>query len=644
MTIIEQMKFIDDYEAALNAATGSAVDSNANVVEKNIATLGTELDKPNHIELQRAMMRKYLIKLYGEEFADQYEADLKHHIIYRHDETAGSGGFPYCVAMSMYPFLLDGLTKVGGGSTAPHHLKEFVGGFCNLMFIVAAQFAGAVASPEFLTYFDHFARNDYGQDYIQRLDEVIEPCRGLTMREMLTGYFGQVVYTINQPAAARGNQSIFWNIAYFDSDYFSSIFEGFMFPDGDEPKWESVKELQKLFMDWFNKERLRNILTFPVETANMHTRPLTEQEKAELTANGVSLVDSQGNPKRAYADEEMAQFFCKMWSEGASFFMYQSDSVDALSSCCRLRNAVEREPFSYTLGAGGVETGSKAVITMNLNRIIQDWANIRIQRPALTDYIAEITTRIHKYLTAFNAKLWDDFKAGMLTIYNAGFIELDKQYLTVGINGFIEAAEYLRIPVRPEEPRYRQLAADILGTIGRLNDEHKTQHEKFNTEFVPAENLAIKFYNWDKRDGYIVPLTRNCYNSYFYPVEVAIDPVKRFYYQGYGFADQCSGGVALHNNLEEHLDALTYRKLMDVALDAGCNYFTYNVRNTVCRSCGHIDKHTLDECPVCHGHALDYASRVIGYLKLVSNFSEQRQIEAGRRAYTSPVFDAEDLD
>ena len=123
-----------------------------------------------------------------------------------------------------------------------------------------------------------------------------------------------------------------------------------MFPDGDLPCWNTTKELQKLFMKWFNNERLKSILTFPVETANI-------------------LVDKETHQ---YKDEEMAQFFAEMWAEGASFFMYQSDSVDALSSCCRLRNAVEKTPFSYTLGAGGVETGSKAVITLNLNRIVQD--------------------------------------------------------------------------------------------------------------------------------------------------------------------------------------------------------------------------------------------------------------------------------
>jgi len=461
MTIDEKLRFMEEYRGARNAATGSEVDPNANVTEKNIATLAVELNKADHILLQRAVMKNYLTKYFGAELAAQYEEDLNHHIIYRHDETTGAGGFPYCVAMTMYPFLLDGLTKVGGGSTAPKHIEEFCGGFINLLFIVAAQFAGAVATPEFLTYFDHFMRIDYGQDYYLHLDDVIEPSRGMTLRNKIEKHFGQIIYSINQPAAARGNQSIFWNIAYFDRYYFESIFDGFFFPDGDEPCWESTKVLQKLFMKWFNNERLRTILTFPVETANI------------LVEDG------------HYKDEEMANFFSEMWAEGASFFMYQSDSVDALSSCCRLRNAVEKQPFSYTLGAGGVETGSKAVITMNLNRVVQDWDRAGRAVP-LARYIEDVTSRIHKYLTAFNHKLWDDYNEGLLTIFKAGFIELDKQYLTVGVNGFVEAAEYLGIKINPFVKEYKEFAHDILNTIEKLNQAERTDHERFNLEFVPS--------------------------------------------------------------------------------------------------------------------------------------------------------------
>ena len=612
-TTLDQINFIHRYMAAKNAATGSDVDQNANVANKNIATLAAELPKKSIIALNRELMREKLTSMYGEDLANKYEEDLAHHIIYKHDETSI---YPYCCSISLYPFLLDGLTKIGGSSTAPQHLDSFCGSFINLIFLVAGQFAGATATPEFLCYFDHFARKDYGLDYINHLDRVIENLcdHQVTLRERLEHYFAQIVYTINQPAGARGYQSIFWNIAYFDHDYFNAIFDNFVFPDGDIPCWKTTKELQKLFMRWFNKERLKNILTFPVETANMHT------------------VNSE------YADKEMADFFAEQWAEGASFFMYQSDSVDSLSSCCRLRNGIEDNTFSYTLGAGGVETGSKGVITLNLNRIVQDWkrgnsmALVPQDRVTLPEYITYIVRDVHKYLTAFNSIIWDYKNAGLLTIFDAGFIDLDRQYLTIGINGFVEGAEFLGIKIDADNPEYQKYAADILGTIKDLNVEARTEHCKFNTEFVPAESLGVKNAKWDRKDGYKVP--RDCYNSYFYIVEDKnCDPVQKFRYQGIKFTGCCDGGSALHNNLDEHLSKLQYRLLMDVAIKEGCNYFTYNVMNTICNDCGYISKSTFDHCPKCGSKNVDYATRIIGYLKRISAFSAARQIEADNRAY-----------
>lgn len=612
-TTLDQINFIHRYMAAKNAATGSDVDQNANVANKNIATLAAELPKKSIIALNRELMREKLTAMYGEDLANKYEEDLAHHIIYKHDETSI---YPYCCSISLYPFLLDGLTKIGGSSTAPQHLDSFCGSFINLIFLVAGQFAGATATPEFLCYFDHFARKDYGLDYINHLDRVIETLcdHQVTLRERLEHYFAQIVYTINQPAGARGYQSIFWNIAYFDHDYFNAIFDNFVFPDGDIPCWKTTKELQKLFMRWFNKERLKNILTFPVETANMHT------------VNG------------EYADKEMADFFAEQWAEGASFFMYQSDSVDSLSSCCRLRNGIEDNTFSYTLGAGGVETGSKGVITLNLNRIVQDWkrgnsmALVPQDCVTLPEYITYIVRDVHKYLTAFNSIIWDYKNAGLLTIFDAGFIDLDRQYLTIGINGFVEGAEFLGIKIDADNPEYQKYAADILGTIKDLNVEARTEHCKFNTEFVPAESLGVKNAKWDRKDGYKVP--RDCYNSYFYIVEDKnCDPVQKFRYQGIKFTGCCDGGSALHNNLDEHLSKLQYRLLMDVAIKEGCNYFTYNVMNTICNDCGYISKSTFDHCPKCGSKNVDYATRIIGYLKRISAFSAARQIEADNRAY-----------
>lgn len=620
-----KLKFIDNYKAAINAASGSEVDANANVTSKNIATMSAELSKPDFIDVNRALLKKYLLAKYDQALCDQFDSDLKHHIIYSHDETSI---MPYCVAISLYPFLLDGLEKLGGSSSAPKHASSFVGGLCNLIFLIAGQFAGAVAVPEFIPYLDHFLRIDYGEDYIKHLDEKL--LGNMSLRKTVYSLFEEFVYCVNQPAAARGYQSPFTNIAYFDKGYFESIFRDFFFPDGDEPNWESTKELQKLFMKWFNKERTKKVITFPVETMNL-------------------LWDK--NTKK-YVDSEMADFTAEMWAEGHSFFLYNSDSADALSSCCRLKNAIEENVFSYTLGAGAIQTGSKKVITLNINRIVQNWFNEEVNkkykrnRKSLSEYIAEIVNRVHKYLEAWNDHLWDMYNNGLLTVYNAGFIDLDKQYLTVGFNGFIEGAEFLanmneyiperykNLEIRPDNDAYKAYAKDILSTIKALNAEHRTEHTRFNCEQTPCENVGPKFYNWDKKDGYVVPANRNLYNSYFYPVEdPTYDPVTKMYLQGKDFIGNLDGGSAYHCNLDEHLSQEQYRKLMDIAINAGCSYFTFNVPNTICNECGHISKHYMDHCECCGSTNTDYCTRIIGYLKRISNFSAARQVEASRRYY-----------
>lgn len=614
MNITKKMKFIKDYTLAKNAASGSQYDANANVTMKNISTMECELGKKDLIDVNRAITEKYLKQLYGEELIEQYEKDLANHIEYVHDETSLK---PYCAAISLYPYLLNGLKDLGGSSGVPQHANGFIGGLINLVYQVASQFAGAVAIPEFLTYFDHFLRKDFGDDYDKHLDDIVESSTSYkrTLKQKIEDWFQQFVYSINQPAGARNYQSPFTNIAYFDKYYFESIFKDFVFPDGDEPKWESTKELQKLFMNWFNEERTKEILTFPVETFNL-------------------LVDKKTGK---YMDDEMADFAAEMHSKGHSFFIYQSDSADALSSCCRLKNAIEDNTFSYTLGAGGIQTGSKKVITLNLNRIVQDWYRTKEEtKQTLSEYLKPIVERIHKYLEAWNQWLHDLYDADLLPVYKAGFIDLDRQYLTIGVNGFVEAAEFLGIEINPDCEEYKKLASEILDTIEEVNRKTRTEHHKANIEFVPGENAAVKLYQWDKEDGYVVPETRNCYNSYFYIVEdTHTSPIKKFYYQGTGFADKCSGGVALHNNLSEHLSKAQYRYLMDVAVKAGCNYWTYNIPNTICNECGHIDKRMLSECPNCHSKNIDYATRIIGYLKRVSNFSVPRQEEASRRYYAT---------
>lgn len=596
----EKKQFIKDYAKAKNAATGSKYDANANVTEKNIVTLNGELFKGDVIKVNRAILTDKIRELYGEELAKEYIRMLEQHLLYKHDETSI---MPYCVAITMYPFLLEGLQPIGGLSARPKNLDSFCGMFVNLVFAISSQFAGAVATGEFLMYFDYFARKEWGDDYWKRPEEMVDKHRNID--KTLEQKFQQIVYSINQPAAARNFQSVFWNISYFDKNYFEGIFGEFYFPDGTQPQWESLSWLQKKFAKWFNEERTKCILTFPVETM-------------ALLTNGEDVVD-----------EEYADFTAEMYSKGHSFFTYMSDSPDSLSSCCRLRNEVTDNQFSYSLGAGGIATGSKSVMTLNINRLVQDAVNNGYD---MIEYLRENVKKVHKFQTAYNELLKDYLKDGLLTVYTAGFIDMKKQYLTIGVNGVIEAAEFLEIPVN-DNPTYREFMQSILKTISDENRKARTKELMFNTEFVPAENLGVKHANWDRKAGYVVP--RDCYNSYFYAVEdTSLTVLDKFKLHGKEYVQYLDGGSALHMNLDEHLSKEQYRNLLRVAAVNGTNYFTFNIPNTICNDCGHIDKRYLKECPKCGSKNVDYATRVIGYLKRISNFSQARQEEASRRFYT----------
>ena len=574
----EKLEFLINYCDAKNPATGSKYDANANVENKNIATLIGELPKRNFIRLNRRLLTDRIKEMYGKELSDKYLRLLNGHFIYKNDETSMAN---YCASITMYPWLLGGTLSVGGNSTRPTNLKSFCGGFVNMVFIVSSMLSGACATPEFLMYMNYFIEQEYGEDYYKRADEVVDLSKKhRTIDKMITDCFEQIVYSINQPTGARNFQAVFWNVAYYDRYYFESLFGEFVFPDGTKPHWESLS--------W-------------------------------LTRDGDVM------------DKEWGDITAQMYSEGHSFFTYISDNADSLSSCCRLRNEIQDNGFSYTLGAGGVSTGSKSVLTINLNRCIQYAVKNGMHYLA---HLEEIVDLVHKVQIAYNENLKELKAKGMLPLFDAGYINLARQYLTVGVNGLVEAAEFLGIRIDDNDD-YAAFVQEVLGLIERYNRKYRSKEVMFNCEMIPAENVGVKHAKWDREDGYAVP--RDCYNSYFYVVEdESLNVIDKFRLHGRRYIEHLTGGSALHMNLEEHLSKEQYRHLLRVAAAEGCNYFTFNIPNTVCNDCGHIDKRYLKECPRCHSTNLDYLTRVIGYMKRISNFSQARQQEAARRYYNRP--------
>lgn len=635
-----KIAFINRFKKSSNTAN-STIDDNSNVANKNIAILNAEIHKPDNIKISRAMIMDKLKELYPDFNPKRYTRDLEDHVIYKNDESSFAGAIsPYCVSATMYQFLIDGIKGLGGLSASPKNLKSFCGIFCNMIFAISSQFAGAVAVSEALMYFTYFCKKEWGPDFYKRANEVVETTYEGNKRTILNEiqqYWQQIIYTINQPAAARGFQSAFVNFSYFDKYFFEGMFGDFYFPDGTKPDWESLKWIQMEFMKWFNEERLRTVLTFPVET--------------------VTLLYKDGK----FLDEEMFNFVCEEYSRGHSFFTYISDTVDSLSSCCRLKNKLQTKEFNFTNGNIGIQTGSKSVITFNLSRLIQAWYRKECEKrdnvftfddthyPSLKKYLVKLIERVYKYHHAYNELLWDMYDADLLPAYKAGFIDLNKQYLTMGLNGLNQAAEFLGIRCNVND-KYARFCQEIFSLFKEQNELHKDKSGKhhliFNTEQIPAESLAVKNYRWDMDDGYWVPKDTNLYASYiFKPNDSSLSVLNKIKMHGRDYiGDYLDGGSACHINLDSHLTTNQYRHLLEYAAENGCSYLTFNIPMTECKECGKIVNSPIDKCPGCHGTDLIKYSRIIGYLTAVKNWSDGRKKEFETRIFNHLESDSGDDD
>lgn len=598
----KNIDFIESYKQSDNTANAT-IDDNSNVSNHNIAVLNSEIHKEDNQTINLRIWENKLKELYPDFNYKQMRVDFNS-IMYPHD-LSSQIGMPYCVAITMYPFLINGIKDIGGLSVAPKNIDSFCGMFVNLVFAVASQFKGACATPGIFVAMDWYLRKEWGDNYYDKKDLVISSIysnRKQTIVGQIHQYFQQICYSLMQPSGSRGNQAVFWNCSIFDKPFFDTMYSDFKYPDGTPAQWESVNWLQKDFLHWLNQERLKCILTFPVVSA--------------------CLIYQDGK----FLDEELYQYLAQEYSEGNSFFTYISDSADSLSSCCRLSSKIEKPQFNFTNGQLSEMTGSKNVITLNLNRIVQDWANnyrksgdypdlhtFYAPESGFKPYLLNILERVYKYQTAYNNILEDLYKSGLLTVYNAGFINMRKQYLTIGINALNQAAEYLGIQCNKNKD-YEQFCNFIFSTIKEQNIKHKTKNLMFNTEFTPCESAAIKLFNRDKKDGYWTPTDTNLYASYIYkPNDPNISILDKLCLHGNKFCgDNLDGGSSAHLNLDAHLSKEQYLKLIKYAAEVGCKYFTFNVPNCECEDCHYIAKQPFTKCPKCGSTNISLWDRVIG--------------------------------
>ena len=627
-----RLNYMEQYStSSSNASSSSETDANANVSMKNVANLEGEVYKATNRIIQRQRMKDKLYKLYPE-VAKKYEEDLNNHIIYTHDEASTPVLKPYCMAVTLYPLMMDGVGKIDGITpSAPNDISSFSGQVTNLAFLLSSQCKGAVAFGDYFVTLNYYVVKEFGDNWYEKLDCISTSEHHViprTVKDSIEKGMKQFIWGVNQPAGNRSYNSPFTNVSWYDKYYFESLFGNFHYPDRSKPKWKQIDTLQRMFMALMRRIRLIKPITFPVTT--------------------MALVHNN----KEYLDKDYKELCAEEWAKGGSFFCYTSDNPSSLASCCRVLNEMSNNTFSSTTGMTGVMTGSCNVITLNINRIVQDWYNqyntpliktrdfIKFSdenKNSLKNYIINILDRVYKYHIAYKTMLYDLEERGMLAPSNGDYIYIKKLYSTIGIIGYTEAAKFLGLEISNNKD-YKEFLQLILGTIKEQNKLHSIKDKKrpflFNSEAVPGEGLGIKLYNWDKEDGYEVPEDQNLYNCYFYnPWSTNTSVLDKIKLHGKDIAYYTDGGQACHINLDTHLSKEQYIKLLDVAKNEGCNYFTFNIPISECKDCNHIVNAPIKECPKCGSHNIKYYTRIIGYLTAVDNWSIERQEEFKHRKY-----------
>ena len=488
--IRSRLNYMDSYkDSGVNASTSSETDANANVASKNVANLEGEVYKVTNRIIQRQRMKDKLNKLYpGQELGRQYIKDLENHIIYTHDEASTPVLKPYCKAVTLYPLMLKGVGNIDGVTpSAPNDIQSFSGQVTNAVFLFSSQCKGAVALGDYFIALNYYVIQEFGPVWYDKVDEVVTNSHFLhqyTVGHYIRKGMKQFIYGVNQPAGNRSYNSPFSNVSFYDKVYFKSLFGEFYYPDGTQPEWNAIDKLQRIFMQLLREIRLIKPLTFPVTTM-------------ALVHNG-----------KEYLDHEYKELCAEEWAKGGSFFCYTSDNPTSLASCCRVLNEMSDNTFSSTTGMTGVMTGSCNVITLNINRIVQDyihtWKNwedhivdgkcafpfewFSESFSDLKNYLINILERVYKYHIAYKTMLYEMEDAKMFSDCNAGYIYMRKLYSTIGLIGYCEAAQFLGLSVSNNK-EYKDFLKLVFGTVKEENKKNSIHDSKrpflFNSEAIP---------------------------------------------------------------------------------------------------------------------------------------------------------------
>jgi len=563
-----------------------SVDSNSNLDNINIVHYNKEIAKPVQRLNSYYILWKYGRRLFGEEFS--YEA-MKKQItkeLYINDFHAFGTGIPYCGNFTTLDIMIMGLPFVTRTtSKSPKHFDTFLNQVIEFVAYASNNMAGAVGIADTLIVASYY----YDKWYKESNGKVNEEYQEKYIRQNIQAF----IYRCNQ-LYRDASQTAFTNISLFDSGFLAKWGKEYVFIDGSKPNIESIKTLQRIYVEEMNKVLSKSSATFPVTTACFST-----------------------NKDGKIVDEEFLDFTAKA-NLKYGFINIYAGKTSTLSSCCRLRSDGENEFFN-TFGAGGMKIGSVSVTSLNLPRIAYKSSSIQDFLDKLESNVI-LCQRINQVRRYTVQKRIDN---GHSPIYNYGFMTTNRQYSTCGILGINEAVELMGLDVLNTDGQ--EFIKDILNVVNSTNKKlSKKYNVPMNCEQVPAENSSLKCVEADKLLGYNTQY--ELYSNQFIPLTSNADILDRIKLQGM-FDEYMTGGAICHLNFSDEIKDVSYmKKIIKLAVESGVVYHAINYNLQKCES-EHITVGKSEKCCKCGKKIVENYTRVVGFLVPVKNWSKKRRDE-----------------
>ncbi len=521
----------------------------------------------------------------------------------------------YCVGWDLTDLLQEGFTGVAGkvASKPAKHFRSALGQVVNFFYTLQGEAAGAQAFSDFDTLLAPFIRIDK-----------------LSYKEVKQA-IQEFVFNVNVPTRV-GFQTPFTNIT-LDLECPKHMADNPVIIGGEMQDTtygeyqEEMNMLNKALLEVLSEgDANGRVFTFPIPTVN------------------ITKDFNWDNPVIESLWEASAKYGIPYFS---NFINSDMDPEDARSMCCRLR--IDNRQLEYRGGGlfgSNPMTGSVGVVTINLPRLALKSKNEKEFFKGLAELMdmakdsLETKRKVLERLT--DANLYPYTKFYLRNIKQRFNQYWKNHFSTIGLIGTNEAAlNLLGVDIGTEKGKaFAEKTLDFMRD--RLVEYQKETGNNYNLEATPAEGTTYRLAQLDKAsfpdrahfaNGIGAEVKCPFYtNSSHLPVNYTDDLFELMDLQD-NLQTKYTGGTVIHFFLGERMDdPQTLKKLVKtICENYKLPYFTFSPSFSICKNHGYIvGEHP--ECPKC-GEATEVYSRVVGFLRPVSQWNKGKQAEFEMREH-----------